>query len=168
MRSPGSVQTISSTVLLSLRDYWLAIKGDRPLPERSDLEPSDIPRLLPYLALTEVHHQPLRFRYRLVGTRITEMAGRDATGRWLDEDLYGDNTDRMLWAFRRCVSEKSPVAVREQVQFADKEWIIVEVLMLPLGRPDREIELILSAVDNIDTSVEKPGSDSRFILDWQN
>ena len=41
--------------------------------------------LLPRLWMLDVFRDPLRFRYRLVGTDITRSVQRELTGLWLDE-----------------------------------------------------------------------------------
>jgi hypothetical protein len=156
---------ITSVNLQQTLGYWFTARGSREFPERADIDPTDIPRLLPHVVLTDVFHDPLRFRYRLIGTAVTAMAGRDATGRWLDEELYGENLDRMLWAYRKCVDDRAPVAVREQIQFADRDWIVIEAVLLPLGSQGGRIDVILSAVDTIDPSVERPPQGTRLLLD---
>lgn len=106
-------------------------------------------------------------RYRLVGGYVTEMAGRNATGRWLDAELYGARTEDMLWAFRTCVAERSPVLVREEVQFASKKWLNVEAILLPLGDDAARVDLLLSAVDVAAAGAEIPPDGTSFILDWR-
>lgn len=61
-------------------DYWNAKRGSRPMPARRDIDPTEIPDLLPYLVLTEVLQEPPWLRYRLVGTRQVALRGRDPTG----------------------------------------------------------------------------------------
>ncbi len=158
---------MSSSSLREMRDYWLRLRGDNQIPTREALNPADITRLLPKLVLTDVFEDPQRFRYRLIGTQVTALAERDATGKWLDEELYGDDTEDMLWAYKKCVHDKSPLSLREHVQFVDKSWVVVEVLFLPLGNAERTISILLSAVDIVDESVEIPAKGSSFILDWQ-
>jgi hypothetical protein len=159
---------ITSVNLQQALDYWMAARGSREFPERADIDPVDIPRLLSHIVLTDVFHDPLRFRYRLIGTAVTAMAGRDATGKWLDEELYGENLDRMLWAYRKCVGDQAPVAVREQIQFADRDWIVIEAVLLPLGSPGGPVDVILSAVDTIDPSVARPPQGTRLVLDTRS
>lgn len=158
---------LSSSSLLELRDYWLSRRNGKIMPARRDIDPLDIPRLLPHVALTDVCYDPLRFRFRLIGTGIVAMAGRDATGKWLDQALYGNKLDQMLWGFRTCVEEKSPVAIREAVLFVDREWVVVEVLFLPLGEADGVVNMVLSGVKTVHDAVNKPSADSCFILNWQ-
>jgi hypothetical protein len=63
---------------LELYHYWLAQRGPRAMPARSDLNPGDIPALLPHLMLVDKVADC--FRYRLIGTGVTREVGHDATG----------------------------------------------------------------------------------------
>src|SRR5579883_2212719 len=58
--------------------YWQDKRGNRAMPSRADLDPVDIPWLLPHLSL--VHKVSGRLYYRLVGTAIVQQHGRDLTG----------------------------------------------------------------------------------------
>lgn len=53
------------------------------MPLRADLNPTDLRDLLPNIIIIEVEQQPMRFRYRLVGTRVVEFNKMDFTGRHL-------------------------------------------------------------------------------------
>src|SRR5258706_9352332 len=63
---------------LDLYRYWLAKRGSRPMPARSDINPGDIPALLPYLGL--VNKVVGQFRWRLTGTAVADKIGRNLTG----------------------------------------------------------------------------------------
>src|SRR5258706_16250581 len=63
---------------LDLYRYWLAKRGSRPMPARSDINPGDIPALLPYLGL--VNKVVGQFRWRLTGTGVADKIGRNLTG----------------------------------------------------------------------------------------
>ena len=63
---------------LDLYRYWLAKRGGRPMPQRSDINPTEIPALLPYIGIIEKADGELR--YRLIGTSMAEQLGFDATG----------------------------------------------------------------------------------------
>src|SRR6185312_534525 len=64
--------------------YWLAKRGQRRMPSRWDIDPAEIPRLLRNLMLIDVSHDPIRFRYRLIGSNVVDATGEDRTGRWFD------------------------------------------------------------------------------------
>ena len=62
---------------IDLYRYWLAKRADRRMPARRDLDPCDIPKLLPYVMIVEKADD--RFRWRLVGSAVAREAGRDLT-----------------------------------------------------------------------------------------
>ena len=64
-----------NTILHGLWSYWTARCGARLMPRRADIDPVDIPLLLPHLLLLETDEQK-RFRYRLVGTAIDRKSTR--------------------------------------------------------------------------------------------
>jgi hypothetical protein len=157
----------SSDVIRRLRDYWLRLRGERPMPAKRDIDPAAVPQLLPHLVMTDVLHDPLRLRYRLIGSYVTSMSGRNPTGRWLDDELYGKRTEDMLWAFRTCIDGSSPVLVREEVQFTTKEWITIEALLLPIGESNAPINLVLSGVDVAAPGAQIPPKGTSYVLDWR-
>ncbi len=63
---------------LDLYRYWLAKRGGRTMPARRDIDPTEIPPLLPYLGIIE--HADGELRYRLIGTALGQQLGRDVTG----------------------------------------------------------------------------------------
>lgn len=72
--------------------YWSRCRGTRAIPRRKDIDPVDIPHLLPSIMLLDVHpgqqEGDYRFWFRLVGTAICDIAGMDLTGHWLNELFY--------------------------------------------------------------------------------
>ncbi|MEQ8585793.1 MAG: PAS domain-containing protein [Thalassobaculaceae bacterium] len=86
---------IGHEALRGLYAYWDARRGDRDMPARSDLDPVDVPDLLRHLILLDVTYDPLRFKVRLYGTEVTDLRGRDLTGRYLyegDPTFIGEQT----------------------------------------------------------------------------
>jgi hypothetical protein len=61
--------------------YWRAKKGDRAFPSRADIDPLDFRRELPRVMMVEVSYDPLEFRYRVAGTGLFAMHGKDLTGK---------------------------------------------------------------------------------------
>ena len=54
--------------LSALLDYWRSKCRARAMPARADIDPAEIPRLLPYLMLLDMPKG--RLRYRLAGEAI--------------------------------------------------------------------------------------------------
>ena len=76
-----------STMVLALNDWWCSRGGPSIVPDRSAVDPLELKALLPNILVAEVEHDPFRVRYRLQGTKVTELTGIDITGHYLDELL---------------------------------------------------------------------------------
>src|SRR5215469_5086608 len=100
-----SADIISHPTLVALHRYWDGKRGGRMMPSRRDLDPSEIVKLLPHIYMVDVLRDPLRFRYRLIGTAICAFLGRDYTGRAVDAATYGegDILSRLLQLFTAVV-----------------------------------------------------------------
>lgn len=129
--------------LVDLYDYWTAKRGSRRAPTRADIDPLDIPELLPYLTLIDVLRDPLRFRYRLVGTAVVEALERDATGRFADKRLLGTGAGEIIRTFERHVRECRPFHRRSSLSWHDQEWLIVDAIDLPLVDASGRVAIIL-------------------------
>ncbi|MGP1397760.1 MAG: PAS domain-containing protein [Inquilinaceae bacterium] len=76
---------IRTDLARSLLRYWEQKRGDRPMPARKDIDPTELVSLLPRLKLVDVEHNPRRYRFRLVGTELVTVYGRDYTNMYLDQ-----------------------------------------------------------------------------------
>ncbi len=54
-------------------DYWVSINPADGAPARRDLDPVDVPKLLPNLWMANVEREPIRFRFRLIESAIVEI-----------------------------------------------------------------------------------------------
>jgi hypothetical protein len=89
--------------------YWCGKAGGRRMPQRADIEPTEIPRLLPDVMLVDVLPEG-RYRYRLIGTENALAQGVNATGRYLDEVLPGSEyRAHVLALYDECVRERRPL-----------------------------------------------------------
>jgi hypothetical protein len=86
--------------------YWREKAAGRPMPRRRDIDPIDIPRLLPDVMLVDVVEDG-RYRYRLIGTGNTQAHGINATGRYLDEVLPGrEYKAHVIALYDECVRQR--------------------------------------------------------------
>jgi hypothetical protein len=159
-----SKQAPGSAKVRAFRDHWRSLCGDRPMPPRGALDPLDMTALLPHIVLVDVLREPLRFRYRLIGTFVTGLAERDATGRFLDRALYGPALEAMIWPYHQVIESGAPIATLSGVLFADRDWHCVENLFVPFGEDDL-VELVAICVD-IDRDKVRRDLNHGLILDW--
>ncbi len=142
--------------LQRLLEYWTARRDTRSAPRRCDVDPLEIPGLLPILNLLDVLRNPLRFRHRLVGTEVVERMGRDVTGRFVGEDLYGPATQEIFDSFARLTAEIRPFRRHSRLSWNGQQWLILEALELPLVGDDGTVEMILRGNSFSYTAEEPP------------
>ena len=90
----------------SLVAYWSRAAGSRPAPMRRDIDPPlDLPGYLPTTIMFDVERNgdALTFRYRLLGTRLVDFAGREVRGLTIDEAFGGQFSQRDLDIYDRVV-----------------------------------------------------------------
>ena len=133
LRSPGNAG------FLEFYEYWRAKGAGKGMPARADIDPLDIPRLLANVFLIDVvAGNPRRFRFRLVGTRITELEG-EMTNRFLDEFVPGAAGTAMARHYEDTVQGRIYVR-HETLHWRKREYVNYDVLLLPLSSDGRAVD----------------------------
>jgi hypothetical protein len=83
-----AVEDSDNEVHAAIHAYWNTLRDGRPMPNRSKMRPGDLRAHLGWLSILEALPDYTDFRYRLIGSRVTQYFGSDATGRTLRE-IYG-------------------------------------------------------------------------------
>jgi hypothetical protein len=128
--------------------YWLSKRGDRAMPRRADLDPTEIPpQLLPGVTLVDVVADDRRYVYRLVGTKEVEVRGYDPTGRSVGEAYFGENAEDATKCYDRIVEVCAPVL--DPVPFLERRrgYQGAESLFLPLSNDGIAVNMILVFFD---------------------
>lgn len=89
----GSWVVDQNDILRTMYEYWVDKSRGRPLPDRTDLDPSEIPGILPYLSIVEVVGNEPRYRYRLLGTSVVEAIGFNPTNLFVDDVFAEDDAE---------------------------------------------------------------------------
>ena len=129
--------------LKTLYTFWDVTRGGRPFPARADFAFKDLRQWLGHLALLEVVHKPLRFRIRLLGTRLAEYAGADHTGKWLDECVAPDKVEESIEPYIACVQSGAPVFRLSRYINPRATRSSLERLLLPCSADQKTIDVIL-------------------------
>lgn len=132
--------------LRRLYDYWLKVHpAGGGLPGRQHVDPAAIPDLLPWVWMVDVQHQPLRFRYRLIGTEQVTVMKSDFTGRWLDE-AHPEFVASTSYPDYVAAAERAEVGyLRGTPTFhVAKDYLSIERLLLPLARNGSEVDMLLA------------------------
>lgn len=126
--------------------YWDAKRNGHLMPSRSDIDPVEIPALLPYVMLIDVLSGPLDFRYRLIGTAARNISRRDYTGLRFSE-LPGKGKDSELW--RGCeevVRSRAPYSHKPPYVGSDAFVRNCENVILPLSDDGADVTTILKVI----------------------
>ena len=141
----AAASPITDERLQQALDYWRAKAGDRRIPSRADIDPSEIPRLLADLMLVDLLPDG-RYRYRLIGTANSDAHGINATGRYLDEVLPGpEYRAHVIGLYDESVRERRPLY--SESLFISPRGRVTErhtkVLFLPLAEDGETVNMVM-------------------------
>jgi hypothetical protein len=143
--TPVFVSAIRSDVLRHLVAHWQRMRGSRSMPARADFDPLDVRFALGYISLIEVHRDPLRFYFRLDGTKQVDLFGVDCTRRYLDEATLGDHATMAAASYSEVVDQREPRYHRRQIVFHER-LIDYEVVILPFSNDGERVELLMTGI----------------------
>ncbi|HVI90527.1 MAG TPA: PAS domain-containing protein [Dongiaceae bacterium] len=138
-------QALSSSTLRRLYDYWRNKWHGADLPGRQDIDPIDFSYALGDVTLVDVFYDPMRFRFRLDGTRHVEHFGFDMTGRFLDAFPEPGMRQAIYDNYRSIVESRRPQRYYRDLT-ADGRPFRYEALLLPLARDGKKIDMIIVAI----------------------
>lgn len=133
-------------LLLELHRYWDSKRNGRRFPSRRDIDPAEIPRYLGNVFLIDVSHEPLRLRYRLLGTRITDVMRRDSTGKFYDEIYAPDLLEAIYRSFHWMFENGQPLRTHGENYYPDRNFYTYEALNLPLSANSETIDMVFGGL----------------------
>ena len=149
--APGTIvradADIRSVRLRQLWQYWRARHNGTAPPTRRDIDPLEIPRLLPYVMLVDVLDGAADFRYRLVGTHVTTIHGADNTGKRVSECFGPNEREQVVALFRRVVREGVAIAFRGRPKRRDNRVLEYEIVHLPLRAENGAVGIVLAGLE---------------------
>ncbi len=144
---------IADARLRELLEYWRSKRASRRMPARADIDPIDIPTLLPIVGLVDVLDGGARFRFRLLGTEVVDAAGYNPTGRYLDQALPDSGySDYLIGLFREVVRARRPLYGESDLLGGDRVERHVRRLLMPLSRYGETVDMVFGGQVVIATS----------------
>jgi hypothetical protein len=138
---------LASPLLRRFHGYWDSKRGERPMPSFADIDPLEFPWALGHITLVDVLHEPMRFRYRLVGGAHVARLGVDMTGKTVDEFASP--------SLRQILTRTYTEAVEAAAPLQRTRWEVVagvnhhyEALLLPLGAA--QVDMLAICAEYID------------------
>jgi hypothetical protein len=146
MQEPSRIAFRAQLVITEQRqlfEYWLEQAASAAMPARRDIQPADIPHLLPNVSLIEIHRDPWRLRFRLAGTRVRDIYDREVTGLDLDDIDWGGQADYWRTAHARVAETGRPAQGVVRSLRASKDHLVHFWLRLPLVTDGPDAAMIL-------------------------
>ena len=124
--------------------YWRKQAGDRMAPRRRDFDVLHVAKLMPHAVIFDVLHDPLDFRYRLVGTAVREMSSREYTGMKFSE-IEGRGPGSNIWSILDNVrAGRKPALNSIPYVGPKKDFMALNNLVLPFVDENEETVMIVA------------------------
>lgn len=140
--------TLDHPTLAFLRDYWIAKRRGRTMPARADIRPSELKEHLGWVIMVDVLPDARDFRYRLIGTLVTEYFLAESTGKTVTEafEKMGQPVVKGVQKLMRTtVHEKVPVYAWGDADTIAPGFEAYEALFLPLSDNGADVNVLLHA-----------------------
>jgi hypothetical protein len=124
-------------------EYWEQKCAGRRMPSRADIDPLDLPHLLPRVTLVDVVDDERRYVYRLAGTKEVEIRGFDPTGKSVLEAFFANSAEEALANYDTVCATRAPLYVVDPFQTGDR-FVSEEDLFLPLSNDGETVNMIVN------------------------
>lgn len=139
---------LTSKLIPEVEAYWNGLRGARHMPKREEIDPVSLARHLPYISTVELHYDPFRVRYRLIGTELTRMFDEDFTNRWLDETGWSEEAitlNRLI--YEKVAEARAPLYGLSLLDWQGRPDHVFEWALFPLSKDDCRVDHCLSIDD---------------------
>jgi hypothetical protein len=139
----------SKPALAFLKDYWDSRRGARAMPSRADINPADMKAHIRAIVLVDVLPGFTDFRYRMIGSNVTEHMLGDATGKTLREAFarYGDAaTEGAVAGYAHVARNKVVMRLHGSAAWLHHPHLDFDSLHFPLSDDGENVNMVLSAV----------------------
>jgi hypothetical protein len=152
---------LSNPVLAFLKEYWEQKRGTQPFPSRAAIKPAEMKEHLGWIILVDALAD--EFRYRMIGSRVTEYFLKNATGKTAREAFaaFGQPAVDCVQALHRMtVDEKVIVHIHGSADWLGQPSFDFDTLCLPLSDDGQTVNMILCAFTfgMADTLKPRPGA----------
>lgn len=144
--TPDPGLAIEAPVLRRLYDYWRRKAATRP-PCRSDIDPIEIGADVRNVVLLDIEHDPLRFRWRLLGGTLVDAIGRNVTGQRFEEIYPHPMLADVTRVFSRVALTGLPIRHVGTARFADRAHVSYESVHLPLFDENHRVEMMFGGLN---------------------
>ena len=138
-----TAETVCSARLRALLRYWTEKSGGGAIPFRQQIEPTEIPRLLPIVLLADITLSGTTMR--LLGSDATNAYGKEMRGLGVADIQFGEFTVSWLDAFLRVIQSAKP-AFAVGTYRRGTELCRIETVLMPLTEDGSSVSQIFGGL----------------------
>lgn len=112
--------------------YWTRQRGNRPAPDRSEIDPADIRHALSDTVMLAADFVD-RLRFRLAGTRVCALFGRELKGEEFSSLWSEESIPKIEDLLTIVIDEQISAVAGLTGRTADGDTVDLELLLLPLA-----------------------------------
>jgi len=133
--------------LLGLYRYWEGLRRGRTMPPRGDVDPTEIPQILPYVFLYAVAPSAGTFTIRLVGEEVLRCLGGNPVGQPAGSAMTPRGAETLLRILTAVAAERTPKFRTGKAYWSPyQNYRRFEGCFLPLSSDDDTVDFILGGV----------------------
>jgi hypothetical protein len=144
-----SLTEIASRELQEVISIWRTWCRDRPMPERDDVVPRGLGRLLPSISIVRVVRDEQDYEFRIIGGAHTQAYGVSQQSKKLsDVIVQAPGFGRRLKAsLDEVVETLAPVAYRGKIgrDVGEARFVWLETVFLPVGGANDGVDHVMIA-----------------------
>jgi len=139
---------LASAILAGVHATWEQVSAGRLAPRRDEITPALLKTALPWIWMIDVVDGGADFRFRVAGDRVVQFMGRRYAGELLSAAGGTPFFQRMRAVLEACIRRREPVALGPLRSIKEgKEFLEMEVLVLPLSEDGSEITTLFGALE---------------------
>jgi hypothetical protein len=133
----------------ALHAYWDRLRNGRASPERAEIDPAEIGRLLGDIFLLENSENP-RHAVRLAGTRLCALIGHEMRGRSFGAFFSSEDRTTLFGLLEGVADGQLPAVASLIGETDDGRSVDLEMLLLPLRHRGRTHARMLGSIVPLD------------------
>lgn len=135
----------SAAIATALR-YWRSKSEAASIPSRSQIDPLEMRHFLSKVLMIDVESER-EFTYRLCGTHVAAINGKDLTGQRASEVNLGASSPQFIEAYQSAIRGREPILFTGDLWWQDRQWVGFEQIILPLSTDSLAVDKLMCVID---------------------
>ncbi len=133
--------------LRALYQYWDAVRGNRAMPSRQDIDPTAIPKLLPYIFMYDVVAEGGGYTIRLAGEELVRFVGPNPKGQPAGSTMTPRGAAMLIKVLDAVATERVPKFRAGKAYWQpNREYRDYEGCFLPLSSDGQTVDIIFGGI----------------------